>query len=297
LKVSDSTTQQVPIYNVFEAYLCYNRYFRQYIRERFNFDYAFDVDVSISSRDNCVFNFDIKTREFFLSGDLDSVNHIIDNLGVIGKDIEIIKDEKDEKETNELDNWIAHIDDAEHVFCIHECFNSHGTRTVVGKVLRHINGEELALNKTPTETIHYWDIVKKWYEHSIPLNPGDEYVYSLKPVYTYFTLKRGDDKGKAVVYQAKEFKKDAMYFVPEEFKDDSKNCPIDKLIKIDTDNEDDNLEFVLKKTQYGDKLFTKTKYVEDFHIEAPDKIFPCEVADVCIEKYNETGSLTNEKVA
>lgn len=48
MNTTDSTTQQVPINKIFEAYLCYNRFFRQYIKERFNADLAFDVDIALA---------------------------------------------------------------------------------------------------------------------------------------------------------------------------------------------------------------------------------------------------------
>ena len=281
--VHDSTTQQVPINKIFEAYLCYNRFFRQYIKERFNADLAFDVDIAKDSRDNCTFTFDIESREFFLKGDIDSVNNIMSHIGEIGKDIEIISDEKEEKEKNELDNWIQEIEQAEHCFCVHPIFNSHGTRIVKGKVLRHVDGEELALNKTPIEGIvHYWDVVKKWYEHSIPLNEGDDHVYLLKPVYTYF-IPRGKDK-QPVIYQAKEHKKGEMYFLPEEC-EDPKKCTIDQLIPIN----DNEVKYTFKEHNFKgnivEKLYVKEDYQEAFHIDAPNKIWPSELADQCIENF------------
>ena len=45
--VHDSTTGNVPINKIFEVYLICQRWFRQLIKERFNMDYRFDIDLSV----------------------------------------------------------------------------------------------------------------------------------------------------------------------------------------------------------------------------------------------------------
>lgn len=268
--------------------MCYNRFFRQYIKQRFHFDYKFDIEISCNSRDNCTFKYDVKNKTFKISGDLDSVNHIVEHLGEQGKDIEIINDEVNEKVKNEFDSWIDHIAWGEHNFCISECFNSHGKRTVEGKILRKVEGEDLYLNNTPIDGApYYYDVVKKWYEHNIPLKKGDQFVSISKPVYTYFELTRGKDKGKRVIYQAKEYRKNMMFFLPDEI-ENPKECPISELIPCPDDTTFETIE-----TKFGTKVVAKIEYTEDFIKENHDRIFPCELADACLDTYWKSGKLNH----
>ena len=209
---------------------------------------------------------------------------MIKQFGEIGKDIEITSDVSEEKETNEFDEWINNIEEGGHVLCVNPIFNMHGTRTVSGKVLRKVYGEDIMDEPIPN-VINYWTVVKKWYEHNIPLNDGDDYVYTLKPVYTYFTP-RGKN-AKPVIYQAKEHKKDAMYFLPDDC-NNPKECDVKQLVKI---NDDSNIEYILQETKFGPKVFAKVKYNEDFIVENHDKIFPYELADKCVQKYWSDGTL------
>lgn len=210
-------------------------------------------------------------------------------MGIEGKDIEFTSQKEDLKEENEFDHWFMKIGDGLHDICSNPCFNHKGTKTVTGKVLRKVYGEDYQDDDIPN-LLYYWDIVKKWYEHPIPLLNGKDSLTNYIPVYSYFypKPKNEDEEPKPVIFQITEkTSTKEKYLLPEG--KGTRSTDIEELIPID--EEDESLEFTWRDTPRGKKLFLVDRYEEDFVKNNPNKIFGYELCDKAIEKYWSIGTL------
>lgn len=213
-------------------------------------------------------------------------------LGKEGVDIEYTSIKEELKEENEFDHWFMKIGDGLHDIC--GKFGTKGTKTVIGKVLRKVYGEEYQDEPIPNVQF-YWDIVKKWYEHPIPVvKKGGNSLTKYIPVYSYFYPKSMNGEPVApVIYQITEktMNKD-KYLLPQG--KTTRNCELEELIPI---NEEDelNYKFTLRDTQKGKRLFIMDTFTESYIHNNPDKIFGYELCDCALDKYWQIGNLNQEE--
>jgi len=161
--IHDSTQQSFPIKNIFEAYIIYNKYFRQYIKERYDIDYKFDLDICRDYMHNLSFSYNPKTKEGSLSGNKVDMDYIMNELG---NDIKIISDETKDDKSDCLDGWLKNNEAKGHLFCNLPDFDTKSVRTVSFIVQRKVIGEDTFADSLNVKS--YWDIVQTWDEHPNP---------------------------------------------------------------------------------------------------------------------------------
>ncbi len=162
--VHDSNTNNLPLEYLYEADLCYQRYFRQFIREKYGIDFKYDLDLGRDSCNNMSYHLDMETRICKISGIREDVDYVMSYLGK--QDITMIKDEIKDIWKDPLDNFFKDSNDRSHMICDLPDFQHHESRSVEFRVNRYIKGEETY--GKPIGVPYYFDKVKKWYEHETP---------------------------------------------------------------------------------------------------------------------------------
>lgn len=169
--IHDSSTNKIRIENLPEIDLCYRRYFRKYIKEKYGVNYEFDLDIMRNFRDKLSYNLDIKTHRITLSGNKDDVDYIMKHMQLHRK----IIIESDEVVDNDVDNFTKFMEVPfyrPHVVCGLDEFNCKQKRSIVFIIDEPIIGEELV--DEPLGEEYYFDKVCKWYENPVPNHEESE---------------------------------------------------------------------------------------------------------------------------